>query len=113
MAYLPDRRDIVWLSFSPQAGHEQAGRRPAIVISPASYNGRVGMGLFCTITRQAKGYPFEVLLPPGLAVSGVVLADQLSSLDWQARDVELIDHLPEQVLLEVIGKLNRLITGEV
>src|SRR5437762_13948374 len=83
-AYVPERGDAVWLTLDPQAGHEQAGRRPALVLSPAAYNGRVGLALCCPITNQAKGYPFEVALPDGLAVSGVVLADQVKSLDWRA-----------------------------
>src|SRR6266478_99775 len=73
--YAPDRGDLVWLEFNPQAGHEQAGRRPALVISPGVYNRRVGLALFCPVTSQVKRYPFEVALPPGLPVSGVVLSD--------------------------------------
>lgn len=78
--YVPSRGDVVWLSFSPQAGHEQAGRRPALVVSPASYNRKVGLALLCPITSQVKGYPFEVSLPAGLEVSGVVLSDQIKVL---------------------------------
>jgi mRNA interferase MazF len=73
--YIPDRSDVVWLTLNPQAGHEQAGRRPVITLSPAAYNGKVGLGVFCPITNQVKGYPFEVLIPAGLAVSGVILSD--------------------------------------
>ena len=90
-AYIPNRGDLVWLEFTPQTGSEQAGRRPALVISPKSYNGKVGLGLFCPITSRVKGYPFEVLLPEGSAVVGVVLADQLKSLDWRARKAKLIE----------------------
>lgn len=79
---LPDRGDAVWISLDPQSGHEQAGRRPAIVLSPASYNGKVGLALFCPITSQVKGFHYEVPLPAGLAVSGVSLSDQVNRLDW-------------------------------
>ncbi len=77
----PDRGDVVWITLNPQAGHEQAGRRPALVVSPLSYNGKVGLAVLCPITSQVKGYPFEVLIPPGLKVSGAVLADQVKNLD--------------------------------
>jgi len=90
MAYVPERGDLVWLTFNPQAGHKQAGRRPAVVLSPKAYNGKVGLALFCPITSQVKGYPFEVRLPEGLPVSGSILADQVKSLDWQARQIERI-----------------------
>jgi len=108
-AYIPDRGDLVWISLNPRAGHEQAGRRPAVAVSPRSYNGKVGLGLFCPITGRAKGYPFEVALPPGLPVRGVVLADQVKSLDWRARRAELAAHLPVQTCAEVIGKLATLL----
>jgi mRNA interferase MazF len=84
MAYVPERGDLVWLMFTPQAGHEQAGRRPAMVLSPASYNGKVGLALFCPITSQVKGYPFEVALPEGCPISGVILAGQKLGLAGQA-----------------------------
>jgi mRNA interferase MazF len=102
--FVPDRGDVVWLTFNPQAGHEQAGRRPAVVLSPATYNGKVGLGLFCPVTSQVKGYPFEVAVPPRLKVSGVVLADQVHSLDWRARNAELIGRLPAAVVAEVVKK---------
>jgi mRNA interferase MazF len=101
---------VVWISLNPQAGHEQAGRRPAVVLSPATYNGRVGLALFCPITNQVKGYPFEVRLPAGLPVSGVVLADQVKSLDWHARGGEIVGRLPESVVSEVLGKLRTLLS---
>jgi mRNA interferase MazF len=107
--YIPDRGDLVWIDFSPQAGHEQANRRPALCLSPKSYNGRVGLGLFCPVTNRVKGYPFEVLLPPGLAVSGVVLADHVKSLDWQARRADFADTTPSTVVAEVIQKLETLL----
>jgi mRNA interferase MazF len=109
MAYVPERGDIVWISLNPQAGHEQAGRRPAVVVSPKSYNGKVGLGLFCPITSQVKGYPFEVAVPQGLAVGGVVLADQVKSLDWRARKAELAGRLPADARDEVLGKLGALL----
>jgi len=108
----PDRGDIVWLQFHPQAGHEQAGRRPAIVISPKAYNEKVGLALFCPITSQVKGYPFEVLLPRELGVSGVVLSDQIKSLDWRARHAERICRAPRQVVEEVLTKIAALVGWE-
>ncbi len=107
--YVPQRGDIVWLSFHPQPGHEQAGRRPALVLSPAVYNAKVGLALFCPITSRVKGYPFEVVIPSGLAVSGVVLSDQVKSLDWRARRAEFTDQLPEVHVLEVLDKLGTLL----
>lgn len=101
--YVPRRGDIVWLSFTPQAGHEQAGRRPALVLSPSAYNGKVGLALFCPITSRAKGYPFEVAIPNGLAVTGVVLADQVKSLDWRARQAEFADRLADADINAVLG----------
>ena len=82
--YVPRRGDLVWIDFNPQAGREQAGHRPALVISPRLYNAKAGLALFCPITSRQKGYPFEVALPPGLEFSGVILADQLKSLDFAA-----------------------------
>ncbi len=105
MGYVPDRGDLVWLRFTPQAGHEQAGRRPALVLSPRRYNARAGLALVCPVTSRVKGYPFEVRLPPGLAVEGAVLADQVRSLDWQARAAERIARAPDEVVEETIGKL--------
>ena len=107
--YVPQRGQAVWISLNPQAGHEQAGRRPAVVLSPAVYNGKVGLALCCPITGQVKGYPFEVLLPEGLEVSGVVLSDQLKSLDWRARRAELICELPEPTVMEVLAKSRTLL----
>ena len=88
--FVPDRGDVVWISLNPQAGHEQAGRRPALVLSPATYNAKVGLALFCPITNQVKGYPFEVIVPTGSAVKGAILTDQVKSLDWKVRRAELI-----------------------
>jgi mRNA interferase MazF len=95
----------VWLSFHPQAGHEQAGRRPAVVLSPQQYNARVGLALFCPITSRAKGYPFEVAIPAGLPVGGVVLSDQVKSLDWRARRADFICALPRETVTEILEKL--------
>lgn len=105
----PDRGDIVWISLNPQAGHEQAGRRPAIVLSPRAYNDKVGLALLCPITSRVKGYPFEVLLPPGLPVSGVVLADQVKSLDWRSRNAEIVGRVAEATVAEVLAKLGTLL----
>ncbi|HUF17867.1 MAG TPA: endoribonuclease MazF [Thermoanaerobaculia bacterium] len=107
-SYVPGRGDVVWLLFDPQAGHEQAGRRPAVVISPVAYNGRVGLALFCPITSAIKGYPFEVLLPAALPIEGAILSDQLKSLDWRARKARLICTLPETVIAEVLTRLGTL-----
>jgi mRNA interferase MazF len=107
--YVPRRGDVVWISLNPQSGHEQSGRRPAVVLSPVSYNGRVGLALFCPITSQEKGYPFEVKIPAGLKVGGVVLSDQLKSLDWRARRAEFFCKLPEGVTGEILGKAGTLL----
>jgi len=107
--YVPDRGDVVWISLNPQAGHEQAGRRPAVVLSPASYNGKVGLAVFCPITSQVKEYPFEVIIPPGLSVTGAVLADQVKSLDWRARRADLIARLPAAVIGDVLVKVRTLL----
>ncbi len=110
MEYTPGRGDIVWITLNPQAGHEQSGRKPALVLSPAAYNDRVGLAIFCPVTSQIKGYPFEVLIPEGLQVSGAVLSDQVKSLDWRARQAEWICALPAEALDEVLQKLATLIT---
>ena len=102
--YTPERGDLVWLSFSPQAGHEQAGRRPAVALSPSAYNRGSGLAVVVPVTSHIKGYPFEVVLPPGLAVSGAVLTDHLKSLDWRARDAAKIGELPSETLHQVLQK---------
>jgi mRNA interferase MazF len=109
MSYIPDRGDVVWLTFNPQAGHEQAGRRPALVLSPAAYNGKTRLALLCPVTNQIKGYPFEVVIPNGLAVTGVILSDQMKSLDWQVRQAEYIDTLPTEVVAMVLAKIMALL----
>ena len=103
--YVPDRGHLVWLSFDPRADREQAGRRPALIVSPAAYNGRTGLALVCPITGQIKGYPFEVSLPGGSSITGVVLADHLKSVDWEARRAEPVGEAPEAILAEVMAKL--------
>ena len=97
------------MTFNPQSGHEQSGRRPALVLSPLAYNQRVGLGLFCPITSQRKGYPFEVPLPDGLTVKGVVLADQVRSLDWESRNAAFADTPSAAVIDEVLEKLATLL----
>lgn len=110
MVYTPDRGDIVWILFNPQAGHEQAGRRPALVLSPKAYNAKVGLALLCPITSQVKGYPFEVTIPNGFEVSGVVLADQIKNLDWKARNAAFACKLPNDSVNEVIRKFSTLVS---
>jgi mRNA interferase MazF len=100
----------VWITLNPQAGHEQAGRRPAVVLSPETYNSKVGRAILCPITSQIKGYPFEVLLPVGLPVAGAILSDQVKSLDWRARNAELICTLPSKTISEVLEKLGTLLS---
>ena len=107
--YVPDRGDIVWLQFNPQAGHEQAGHRPALVVSPRSYNDRVGLAIFCPLTSHVKGYPFEVVLPAGGKAEGAVLADQLKSLDWRVRQAKKFDEVSQDILLEVLAKVGALV----
>lgn len=110
--YVPQRGDIIWISLNPQAGHEQAGRRPAVVLSPQSYNSKTGLAILCPVTSQIKGYPFEVLIPEGLLVSGAILSDQVKNLDWRVRNAELICSLPDDVMDEVLEKLGALLTEE-
>ena len=107
--YVPDRGDLVWLTFDPQAGRQQAGRRPALVLSPALYNRRASLALLCPITNQAKGYPFEVALPQGLSISGVVLADHVKSADWAARRAQFAAKAPPKVVAEVTARLRPLL----
>lgn len=107
--YVPERGDAVWITLDPQAGHEQAGRRPALVLSPSAYNGRVGLALLCPISTQVKGYPFEVPLPAGLPVAGVVGADQVKSLDWRARKATRIAAVPKEIVTQVVTRLQALL----
>jgi mRNA interferase MazF len=94
--YVPARSDVVWITFNPQAGHEQAGRRPALVLSPSSYNRKVGLAILCPITSQVKGYPFEVAIGSGSKLGGVILSDQVKSLDWRIRKAEFICKLSRE-----------------
>ena len=103
--YTPEQGDIVWLSLSPQSGHEQTGRRPAVVLSPSSYNDKVGLGIFCPITSKIKGYPFEIELPKECTIKGVVLSDQIKSLDWRSRSAEFICKIPKESLSDISSKL--------
>ena len=111
-AYVPDSGEVVWLNFSPQAGHEQAGRRPAVVLSPRSYNQPTGLAILCPITNRAKGYPFEVTLPETAPVTGVVLADQIRNLDWRERRAKPIGRLDSETLAEIFARLLPLLHRE-
>lgn len=104
-AYIPEAGDIIWLTFDPQAGHEQAGRRPALVLSPKLYNQRSGLALVCPMTNQTKGYPFEVAVPSDRGISGVILADHVNSVDWRARRAEKLARCPKEVLNDVLARL--------
>jgi mRNA interferase MazF len=107
--YTPKRGDVIWLEFNPQAGHEQAGKRPALVISPEAYNHKTSLLLVCPITSQIKGYPFEVELPPGLQIKGVILADQIKSLDWQARNTQFACQVPDSILQKTVAMIKILL----
>jgi mRNA interferase MazF len=104
---VPDAGDVVWLEFDPQVGHEQSGHRPAVVLSPESYNGKTGLMVCCPLTTRIKGYPFEVALAsqPGSAV----LSDQVKNLDWRARRASRKGRVTDQELRQVRGKLRALI----
>ena len=102
--YVPRRGDAVWITLNPQAG-----RRPAIVLSPEAYNSRVGLAILCPVTNQIKGYPFEVAIPPGLDITGVILSDQVKSLDWRARQAEFIAALPNDTIIEALQKIGALL----
>jgi mRNA interferase MazF len=112
-SYVPGCGDIVWINFDPQSGHEQAGRRPALVLSPQKYNFKVGLAIFCPITKNVKGYPFEVLVPKGVKVSGSILSDHVKNLDWRAREAEFIGKLPDNVIKDVLKKLGTLLSFQV
>ena len=107
--YAPERGDIVWLQFKSQGGREQAGRRPALVLSPKQYNRKVGLAVCCPITSKVKGYPFEVVLPEGIPAKGAVLSDQIRSLDWRARKATRICVAPHDVLEEATAKILALV----
>jgi mRNA interferase MazF len=99
--YIPDRGDLVWLNFTPQAGHEQRGKRPALVLSPKIYNEKSSLCVVLPITSKIKGYPFEVLLPQGVEIEGTILSDQIKNLDFVARDISFISKVPQSVLNDV------------
>jgi|SRR5579862_2025807 len=108
--YVPARGDFVWLQFSPQSGHEQAGHRPAFVISPEAYNRKTGLALVCPLTTQVKGYPFEVAVPAGQKAKGVILSDQIKSLDWRARQATLLGRADAALVAEVLAKAMTLLS---
>lgn len=107
--HCPDRGEVVWLDFVPQAGHEQAGRRPALALSPKSYNKKVGLALCCPITSKIKGYPFEVTLPETSKTTGAILSDQIKNVDWKARNAQYFDKVTPTTLREVLEKLDALL----
>jgi mRNA interferase MazF len=107
--YTPEQGDIVWLTLNPQKGHEQSGRRPAVVLSPSSYNSKVGLAIFCPITSNEKGYPFEVKLPDKCPVQGVILVDQVKSFDWRSRYAEYIFSISSLLLKDISKKLKLLL----
>jgi mRNA interferase MazF len=107
--YTPQRGDVVWLDFQPQTGREQGGRRPAVVLSNGNYNKIVGLAIFCPITSKIKGYPFEVALPVNFTISGVILVDQVKSLDWNTREVEFISKLDDQTMEIILGLLCKIL----
>ncbi len=107
--YVPDAGDLVWLTFDPQASHEQGGRRPALILSPREYNAKARLALACPITSQKKGYPFEVAIPAGQGITGVVLADHIKNLDWHARKVAFESKAPTVVVAEVRERLRPLL----
>jgi mRNA interferase MazF len=107
--YVPDAGDLIWLVLTPQAGREQAGRRPAVVLSPRSYNEKTNLAVVCPITSHAKGYPFEVPVPPGLRIVGVVLSDHLKNLDWRQRQAQKAGKIPRLLLEQVRGRIAALL----
>jgi mRNA interferase MazF len=107
--YIPERGDLVWLEFSPQSGHEQTGRRPALTVSPENYNSKVGLALFCPVTSKMKGYPFESRLEEGLEIGGAILCDQVKSLDWRARKARYIVRVSDKTIADVRAKIRALI----
>jgi mRNA interferase MazF len=108
-SYIPRKGDLVWLNFSPHSGHEQTGRRPALCISPESYNGKVGLAIFCPITSAIKNYPYETILPVDSPVKGAILTDQLKSMDWRSRNAQHIASLSPSILADVLAKIHTLI----
>jgi mRNA interferase MazF len=107
--YIPQKGDLIWIDFDPQSGHEQSGRRPALVISPESYNKKVGLLILCPVTSRIKNYPFEVKIPENHKISGVILSDQVKSLDFQARHAAFCCKAPKETMQEVLGKVSALL----
>jgi mRNA interferase MazF len=108
--YVPQRGDVVWITLHHQADREQAGRRPVVVLSPHTFNAKVGLAILCPITSQIKDYPFEVRIPSELPIAGVILSDQIQSMDWRALKAEFVCSLPSEIVTEVLGKLQTLLT---
>jgi mRNA interferase MazF len=108
-SYVPDRGDVVWLQYGPNVGHEQAGHRPALVVSQRAYNGPSGLALFCPLTTQIKGYPFEVVLPDGGKATGAVLVDQIRNFDWRVRQVRKFDEVTDATMDDVLAKIGVLV----
>ncbi len=109
--YIPDRGDFVWISLSRTSGHEQTGRRPALVISPKSYNRKTGLCVLCSAARQAKGYAFEVAIASGDGGSGVVVADHMRNFDWKARNIQFIHCVSDAELAEIVAKIDALLVS--
>lgn len=109
--FIPDRGDIVVVQFNPQAGREQAGERPALILSPALFTERSGIALACPITSKQKGYPFEVSLPDNISTQGVVLADHLKSIDWEVRGRRFIEKAPPETVNEAVSKIESILHG--
>ena len=107
--YVPDAGDLIWLDFTPQAGREQAGRRPAVVLSPRSYNERTSLAVVCPVTSHAKGYPFEVPVPPGQPIKGVILSDHLKNLDWRQRPAQKAGRISGRLLAQVRDRIAALL----
>jgi mRNA interferase MazF len=107
--YVPEAGDLVWLTFDPQAGHEQRGRRPALILSPRAYNTKARLAIACPITSQVKGYPFEVVLPPGSRITGAILADHVKNLDWQVRRAVFEEKAPAEIVTDVRERLRVLL----
>ena len=108
-AYQPERGDIVYLDFNPQAGTEQGGRRPALVLSPKNFNIATGLAMVCPITNQMKGSPWDVVFPRGARVTGVVLSDHMRSVDWLARNAEFHTQAGDEVMCEVLGRIEAIL----
>ena len=107
MSYIPDRGDIIWLEFDPQKGHEQKGRRPGIVLSKKEYNQKSNLAIICPITSKIKGYPFEVRI--NSIIQGVILSDQIRSIDWNSRNAAFIEKIPEEILKEILENIDLLL----